>query len=124
MSAYRRDFDETKYMSFLIKDDEFLERYNEIWEKVRNITKKEFDIEPIYNEKYLRTKRKSYNGKINKNVHNNKIPKESSQFIYLLVILIDSVYRKDKNYYPQVFLKECKYVVKEKKRRLSLLLTT
>ena len=24
MSAYRRDFDETKYMSFLIKDDELI----------------------------------------------------------------------------------------------------
>ena len=30
MSLYRRDFDETKYMSFLIKDDELL---SEIWEK-------------------------------------------------------------------------------------------
>ena len=33
MSAYRRDFNETKYMSFLIKDDELLEKYNEIWGK-------------------------------------------------------------------------------------------
>ena len=33
--AYRRDFDETKYMSFLINDDELLETYNEIWEKVQ-----------------------------------------------------------------------------------------
>ena len=24
-NAYRKDFDETKYMSFLIKDDDFLE---------------------------------------------------------------------------------------------------
>ena len=31
------------------------------------------------------------------------------------VILIDSVFRRGKNYYPQVFLEECKYVVKEKK---------
>ena len=29
--------------------------------------------------------------------------------------MIDSVYRKDKNYFPQVFWEECKYVVKEKK---------
>ena len=29
--------------------------------------------------------------------------------------MIDSVFRAGKNYYPQVFLKECKYVVKEKK---------
>ena len=33
MGAYRRDFDETKYMTFLIKDDELLEKYNEIWKK-------------------------------------------------------------------------------------------
>ena len=36
-------------MSFLIKDDELLEKYNEICEKVRNSIKKEFDSEPIYN---------------------------------------------------------------------------
>ena len=33
MSAYRRYFDGTKCISFLIKDDEFLEEYNEIWGK-------------------------------------------------------------------------------------------
>ena len=47
MSAYRRDFDETKYLSFLIKDDELLAKYNEIWEKVNNSLKKEFDSEPV-----------------------------------------------------------------------------
>ena len=30
--------------------------------------------------------------------------------------MIDSIYRKDKECYPQVLLEECKYVVKEKKR--------
>ena len=58
MSAYRKDFDETKSMSFSIKDDELLKRHNEIWEKVENIIKN------------------SYNGKIRTNFHNNKIPKD------------------------------------------------
>ena len=31
ISAYRRDSDKTKYMSFLIKNYELLEKYNEIW---------------------------------------------------------------------------------------------
>ena len=44
MTAYRKDFDETKYISFLIKDDEFLEKYNEIWEKVQNILKKKLIV--------------------------------------------------------------------------------
>ena len=77
--------------------------------------KKEFLSEPVYNEKYLKAKIKSYNGKINTNFRDNKIPKEGSQFICLSVVSIDSRFRTGKNYYPQVFLEECKYVVKEKK---------
>ena len=85
-------------MSFLIKDDELLEKYNEIWEKVKNNLKKEFDSEPVYNEKYLKAKMKSYNEKINTNFYNNKIPKEGCQCICLSVILINSVFRTGKNY--------------------------
>ena len=40
MSTCGRDFDETKYMSFFIKDNELLEKHNEIWEKVKNSIKK------------------------------------------------------------------------------------
>ena len=81
-------------MSYLIKDDELLGKYNEILQKVRNNVKKEFDSESVYNEKYLENKTKW------KNFHNNEILKQSSQCIYLLVILNDSVYRTGKNYYP------------------------
>ena len=80
MNAYRRDSDEIEYMSFLIKDDGLLEKYNEIWEKVKNSIKKEFDSKPIYNEKYLKAKIKSYNGKISTNFHNKKIPRQGPQF--------------------------------------------
>ena len=59
MSAYRTGFDETKRMSFLIKDDELLKKYNKIWEKVKNGIKKSFDIKLVYNEKYLKGKIKS-----------------------------------------------------------------
>ena len=97
MSAQRRDFNET-LICFLIKDGELLEKYNEIWEKVKNSTEKEFDSEPVYNEKYLEAEIKSYNGKINTNFHNNKIPKEGSKFICLSVIFIDSIFRAGKNY--------------------------
>ena len=96
-----------------MKDDALLAKCNECLEKGENSLKKEFNKEPVYNEKYLKTKIKSYNGKINTDFYNNKIPKECPQFICLSVILIDSVFRTGKNYYPQVFLEECKYFVKE-----------
>ena len=40
MNAYRIDLDETECMSFLMKDKEFLEKYNETLEKVGNIIKR------------------------------------------------------------------------------------
>ena len=52
---------------------------------------------------YLKNKLKPYKWKTNTNFHNNKIPKESSQCICLLVSLINSVFRKGNNYYPKVF---------------------
>ena len=42
-------------MSFFIKDDELLEKYNEIWE-VKNSIKKEFDKETVYQEINLKLK--------------------------------------------------------------------
>ena len=115
MSADRKDFDQTKFMVFLIKGDKLLEQYNEIWEKVKHSLKKEFDSKPVYNKKYLKAKIKTYNGKININFHNSKIPKGDSQYVCLSIILLDSVFTTCKNYYSQVFLEECKYVVNKKK---------
>ena len=63
MRAYRRDFAKTKCMSFLIKDEKVIVKYNKIWKKVSNIIKKEFDSKDVYNKKYLKTKIKFYQGK-------------------------------------------------------------
>ena len=53
-STYRKRFYKTNYVSFLIKGDNLLEKYNTIWEKVRNSVKKEFGSEPVYNKKNLK----------------------------------------------------------------------
>ena len=52
---------------------------------------------------------------MNTNFSTNKKSKEDSRYISLSLILINSAFRTDKNYYLQVFLLECKYVIKEKK---------
>ena len=39
MSAYRRSFGETKYMSFLMKDDESLEKYHKFGKKLEIVPK-------------------------------------------------------------------------------------
>ena len=60
---------------------ELLEKYGEIWEKLKISLKKEFDCKPVYNQKYQKAKIKSYNGKISTNFHNNKIPRDIYFFI-------------------------------------------
>ena len=67
ISTYRRDNAETKYVSFLIKNDGFLEKYNELWDKFWKVIKNEFDCEPAYHNKYFKIKIKSHEGKINTN---------------------------------------------------------
>ena len=48
VSAFKTYFDETKYMFFLVKDKELLEKQNEIWDKVSKVIKKRFET-TVYN---------------------------------------------------------------------------
>ena len=73
---------------FYIKVDKLLEKYNEIWEKVKNSMRKEFDTKPAYNGKYLRAQSKSFREKINPNFDDHKIWRKGSQFISLSVVLV------------------------------------
>ena len=60
----------TRKMSFLTDNNEFLERYTKIWKKISDLIDKKIDSDPIYNNKYINTKIRSYN---NDNI--NKIKK-------------------------------------------------
>ena len=75
MSEYTKRLKVTKYMSFLIKDDELLETYGKIWNKVRIVLKKDLIVNQ-YNKKYLKTKIKSYSGKVSINFHDDSIQKK------------------------------------------------
>ena len=60
-STYVKRYDgQTKWMYFLIEDDDLLEKYHTIWHKVSADIKKEFDNKPVYNKTYLKTKIKSH----------------------------------------------------------------
>ena len=87
-----------------------IKKYNAIWSKISNI-KKELDCKYIYNNFFLKTKINSY-GNETTNIH-TKIPEAASNYICWSVILIDNILKKDKNYYLQVFLIECKNIAKE-----------
>ena len=56
-SAYAASYDwQTKWMYILIEDDDSLEKFNTIWNKVSADIKKEFGSKPVYNKKFLKQK--------------------------------------------------------------------
>ena len=61
-------------------------------------------------DKYIKTKIKIYANNMNTNFHNKTMPKEKASCKCLSIIMLDSVIRANKKYYPQIFLEECKYV--------------
>ena len=85
-------------MYFLIEDDDLLEKYNIIWDKISADIKNEFDSEPVYNKKFLKTKMKSHGDEVT-DFHDN-ISKVNSNHTSLAVVSLDSVLKRDDNYYP------------------------
>ena len=67
---------------------------------------KEFDSEPVYgdNDKYIKTKIKSYGDKVNTNFQGNNIPKENASYKCFSLIMLDSIIRLSKKFYPRTLL--------------------
>ena len=103
-------------MSFVTDDEKVYEKYNEIWEVVRNLLKLKFTVSPIRDDKYIIAKLKIFN-KINRTTFTgNVIPIGRNHYTCIPAIDIDSVLKIDnKRAYPQAYLEQCKYILKKRK---------
>ena len=127
MTGYLNIFEDgTKKTSFLTDNNEFLERYTKIWEKVSDLVDKKFDSDPVYNNKNINTKIRSYNNDIITNFHyidnkNNKLQEKNKAYKCMPLILLDSSIKINKKYYPQTLLQE--YVYKLINRKVENIIT-
>ena len=118
MSGYIKYFENgSKNMSFLIKDDEVWDKYDKIWDVIKDKLGIKFHSEPVYEYKYLKAKVREFDGVIKTNFLGNNIPKENMHYTCIACITIDSVLTTDKKNHPQVYLEECKYRVKKTQMR-------
>ena len=120
LTGYAKYFnDKNKVIKFLVADTKLLKNYNKIWGKIKSLFKKEFDKNPVYENKYITAKvnNTKFEDRILRNNERHDMPiepKNNSRHEYLLVILLDSIliypgsYCSNK-YYPQIFLKKCIY---------------
>ena len=112
MTGYARKFDENATMSFIVRDKQLLKKYTTIWETIKELMKINFESNPVYSDddKYIKTKIKMYANSIITNFLNKIIPKEKAPCKCLSIIMIDSIIRVNKKYYPQTLSEECKYI--------------
>ena len=90
-------------------------------EKKALIQKKEFESEPAYNKKFSKTKIKSHGDEVTY-FYDKEIPKMGSNYTCLVVFSLDPALKKKYNYYPQVLLKDCKYIEKKVVRHMFMII--
>lgn len=75
---------------------------------------------PVYDNKHVKTKVKSFDGKASTNLNDNHIPDEGKHCVFLSMIILDAVVKMGLKYYPQVNLEDCKYTIKQNMIWISL----
>ena len=64
-------------MSLMIKDKQLLKNYNKIWKKIEKLMEIDINTKTTYSndDKYIKTKIKTYKDSITTDFHNKKAPK-------------------------------------------------
>ena len=98
MSGWIKYFEQGgKNMSFKIEDDDVYIKYNNIWNKIKDLLSGiRLSSDVIYDEKYIKTKVKDYGNSVGL-FSNNIIPKEKTEYICIPCISIDSILKIEKN---------------------------
>ena len=86
-----------------------IKKYGDIWDKVSDGIKNEFDSKSICNKRFLKNRVKSYRDE-DTDFRDKEVSKVDSYYTCFTEILIDFVLKKDENYYLPVFWKECKNI--------------
>ena len=97
MSGYIKYFENGgKNSSFLIKDDNVLNKYNKIWNVIKNKLNIKFHSMPIYDKTYIKVKVREFDVKIKTNFLGNEVPKENMHYTCIVCMTVDSVMKMDK----------------------------
>ena len=81
MSRYIKYFkNDGKSMSFVIKNDDVLDKSNKIWDRIKTDLNINFHSMPAYDEKYIKAKVREFNSVIKTNLVGDEIPKESIHY--------------------------------------------
>ena len=97
----------------MVIDEDVLDKYNEIWDKIKNRLNFKFHSKPVYDKTYIKAKVREFNDVIKTNFLGDEVPKEKMHYTCIACITIDFVMRMEKKNHSQVYLEECKYRIKK-----------
>ena len=118
MSGYVKTFqveDKTnKLMSFCRDDEKLLQKYKAIWTKIEDLKNIELNALQVYDDRYIKTKRRIYSDKVYTDFCGLNIPGDDIECESFTVISIDSLLVHENKYYLQVYLDNCAYKIANK----------
>ena len=112
-----RDGDRDKnneLMSFCIDDEGIFEKYKAIWTKTEDLKNVELNTLPVYDDRYIKAKIRTYSDKFCTNFRGLNVPEDDIECESFAVISIDSLLVYKSKYYLQVYLDNCAYKIANK----------
>ena len=87
-----------KLMSFHINDEKLLEKYKTIWTNIKDLKNIELNALPVYEDRYIKTKIRTYSRKVYTNFCGLNVPEDDIEFESFTVISIDSFLVSENKY--------------------------
>ena len=105
-----------KLMSLQVDDGKLLERHEAICTKTEDLKNIELNALPVYNDRYITIKIKTYRDKVYIHFRGLNLPEDDIEYESFTVISIDPLLVYQKKYYLQVYLCNRAYKLAKKKQ--------
>ena len=80
-----------KLIPFPIDDEKLLEKYKAIWTKIEDLKNIELNVLPVYDDRYIKTKKRTYGNNVYTNFCGLSVPEDHIECESFTVISIDSL---------------------------------
>ena len=98
-------------MAFRRDNKKLIEKYKAIWTKIEDFKNIESNAIPVYDDKYIKTKIRTYGDKVYTNFRGLNVPEDDIECKSFTAISIDSLLVYQNKYYLQVYLDNCAYKI-------------
>ena len=82
-----------------VHDDDIILKYNKTWKNIKKLLSVEFDSQPVYDEKYIKTRVKIFEVKVVIKFTDSEILKENTHYLCIAAICADSIIKLEKENY-------------------------